>query len=322
MNSLNPPEQNTILKSWVGQSSVEVQILCAAYNHAKYIRQTLDGFLAQKTKFKFEIIVRDDASSDATRSIISEYKDKYPDIIKTIFYSENQFRKNGTSPLYDILRHADAKYVAICEGDDYWVDENKLQKQFEVMESNPGIAFCCHRVHVLYETVVGTPYRPYGDAKIGRFVFQDALKAHFIPTLSLFCRNEYIPRELPDFFYKILSRDIFIELSMLTKGDGFYIDDVLGVYRHHDGGLTKQPTSVEETRQRELLLYEGLKNCLPTKYSSMLHKKIPEINYTAFRKAMARGEIILSLRYACLAIARDPFVILKMGFRALQRKMH
>ena len=123
-------------------NNLMVTIQCITYNHEPYIRQCLDGFVMQKTNFRFEAIVHDDASTDGTATIIKEYAEKYPDIIKPIFEIENQYSKKiGINKTYQIPR-VKGKYVATCEGDDYWTDPLKLQKQYDFMESNPEYSMC------------------------------------------------------------------------------------------------------------------------------------------------------------------------------------
>ena len=114
-----------------------VSICCITFNHEKYIGQTLEGFLMQKTYFPFEILIHDDASTDATANIIREYEAKYPNIIKPIYQTENQFSK-GIRSMYGVFNfpRATGKYIAMCEGDDYWIDENKLQSQADFLEQN------------------------------------------------------------------------------------------------------------------------------------------------------------------------------------------
>lgn len=125
-------------------NQVKVTISCLAYNHAKYIRNTLDGFIMQKTNFKYEVIVHDDASTDGTQDIIKEYQEKYPDIIKPIFQTENQYSKGIKISKTYIYPIAKGEYIAYCEGDDYWTDENKLQMQVDFLDNHPEYSACCH----------------------------------------------------------------------------------------------------------------------------------------------------------------------------------
>ena len=128
---------------------VVVSVLCTAYNHEKYIRSALDGFVNQKTNFRYEVLINDDASTDHTAAIIAEYEAKYPDIIKPVYQTENQYSK-GVHIFQTILFPiAKGKYIAVCEGDDYWCDENKLQKQVDFLESHEGYAACVHNTRLM-----------------------------------------------------------------------------------------------------------------------------------------------------------------------------
>lgn len=114
-----------------------VSISCLTYNQERYIKDSIEGFLMQKTTFPFEIIIHDDASTDNTTNIIREYALKYPEIIFPIFQNENQYSK-GINPGYEyVIPKCKGKYIAVCEGDDYWTDPYKLQRQVDFLENNP-----------------------------------------------------------------------------------------------------------------------------------------------------------------------------------------
>ncbi len=133
------------------EDEIKVSVYCLAYNHAEYIRKTLEGFVMQKTNFKFEVFVHDDASTDETATIIKEYAEKYPDIIKPIFQTENQYSKKigiVKTFIYPLMR---GKYIACCEGDDYWTDENKLQIQADILDNNNNISLVTHKVRMISE---------------------------------------------------------------------------------------------------------------------------------------------------------------------------
>lgn len=121
-----------------------VSVICTAYNHEKYIRSALDGFVMQKTSFPFEVLINDDASTDGTAAIIREYAEKYPDIIVPVYQTENQYSKNVSIISNILLPMARGKYIAFCEGDDYWTDENKLQMQIDFLESHSDYIACVH----------------------------------------------------------------------------------------------------------------------------------------------------------------------------------
>lgn len=131
-------------------NDIEVSVYCLAYNHGKYIRDALEAFVSQETTFKYEVIVHDDASTDNTADIIREYAEKYPDIIKPIFQTENQYSKGvriSETYIFPLIR---GKYIAICEGDDYWTDKNKPQKQVDFLNSHPDYIACTHNTKRIF----------------------------------------------------------------------------------------------------------------------------------------------------------------------------
>lgn len=131
--------------------AVLVSISCITYNHVQYIRQCLDSFLMQKTNFAFEILIHDDCSTDGTTEVIREYEIKYPNIIKPIYEDENQYQQGKPigSAIWNYPRSS-GKYIALCEGDDYWIDPLKLQKQVDFMESHPDYSLCFHDYNQLW----------------------------------------------------------------------------------------------------------------------------------------------------------------------------
>lgn len=142
------------------EQPILLAIYCIVYNQESYIRDCLDGFVMQKTNFRFVAVVHDDASTDKSAAIIREYADKYPDIIKPIYETENQWSKRDGSLdriMNEAIAATEAKYIAFCEGDDYWIDPGKLQKQVDFLERNQGCDLCCSSIQVL-------------DQRIGKFI--------------------------------------------------------------------------------------------------------------------------------------------------------
>src|SRR5690554_4543980 len=133
---------------------VLLSICCITYNHENYISQAIEGFLAQKTSFNFEIIIHDDASTDATASIVKKYEQEHPNLIKAIYQTENQYSK-GIKPWPNfVFPIARGKYIALCEGDDYWTDPFKLQKQVDFLEANTDVSLTCTLKTVLKDGVI------------------------------------------------------------------------------------------------------------------------------------------------------------------------
>ena len=141
--------QEEIQKDWKQFDRLQVSIRCITYNHAPYIANALDSFLMQETNFPFEIVVHDDASTDGTADIIREYEKKYPKIIKPIYETENQYSKKDGSLKKILDEVCVGKYTAMCEGDDYWCDSKKIQKQYDFLETNPDYSACAHNTKII-----------------------------------------------------------------------------------------------------------------------------------------------------------------------------
>jgi glycosyltransferase involved in cell wall biosynthesis len=218
-----------------------VSISCITYNHEKYIQQALDGFLIQKTNFPFEVLINDDASTDNTANIIREYEKKYPDIIKPIYQTENKFSKGiPISATYTFPR-IKGKYVALCEGDDYWTDPLKLQKQVDYLELHPKCSICFHLVKVICaEDSNLNEIFPSSKKRFNKTILSlnDLVKRNFIQTNSVMYRwmfnSENIQKVFPS---NILPGDWYIHLIHAEKGLIGYIDEVMSVYRRHSGGI-------------------------------------------------------------------------------------
>ena len=223
-----------------------VSVSCLVYNHAKYLRKCLDGFVMQKTNFKFEVLIHDDASTDGSQDIIREYEEKYPDIIKPIYQTENQYSKHisiGKTYQYPRLK---GKYIAFCEGDDYWCDDHKLQKQFDIMEMNPDCSICVHRVQDVSECgELLNKFRPSDEPILNKFDLNEYLefisngKFHPFQTSSYFIRREVSEKiniEAPEYAKISKVGDVVVILTSLTMGKMYYFSDVLSNYRKFSVG--------------------------------------------------------------------------------------
>lgn len=164
-----------------------VSISCITYNHENFIRDAIEGFLMQRTTFPVEILIHDDASTDKTAEIVREYEQKFPQLIKPIYQTENQYSKGiGVSVTYQYPR-ACGKYIALCEGDDYWTDPLKLQKQVDFLEANPEYGLVHTGVKVLNQTTGKIINKAKGDK---RNSFNDFLIKNRIATLTVLFRKE------------------------------------------------------------------------------------------------------------------------------------
>lgn len=218
--------------SSAGGGPVMVSICCIAYNQEPYIRAALEGFVNQKTSFAYEILIHDDASTDRTAEIIKEYAGRYPDLIRPVLQTENQYSRGLTniSGTFNFPR-ARGRYIAMCEGDDYWTDPCKLQTQVDYMEANPGCSLMLHSAEVRVEGRAFTErrMRPYrGDRRIPPEEIIDKTSGY--PTASLLFRAEMV-KELPDYYVNAPIADIPLQLMAASRGWAYYMDKPMCVYR-------------------------------------------------------------------------------------------
>lgn len=236
-------------------SKIVVSICCLAYNHAPYIRQCLEGFVMQKCDFAFEVLVHDDASTDKTAEIIKEYQNKYPGIIKPIYQTENKYSKGVKVTTELQFPRAKGKYIAICEGDDYWTDPYKLQKQVDFLEANPDFVLTSSNAKIIdFEGNLIKENKL--DIFENTIYSKDDLKnGAFLLTLTLCFRNKLI-KEFPKEFYKVKNSDIFL-ISILGKyGKGYFSTDIKhSVYRVHSGGVHSSSSTINKMLDAIKTLY-------------------------------------------------------------------
>ena len=221
--------------------NIMVSICCTAYNQAPYIAQTLQSFVDQVTDFPFEVLVHDDASTDGTADIIRDFAARYPEIIKPICQTENQYSQRiSINTVYQYPR-AKGKYIAFCEGDDYWLDPHKLQKQVDYMESHPDCTLCftngkCEENGIVDRRVIPwTPayrsaYKSTGDYDMGEMALLD-----YIPTASLLCRTEQL-KNMPVLSPASFRGDTYIRLYLTSLGYAHLIDEDTCLYRYRVAG--------------------------------------------------------------------------------------
>jgi len=225
-------------------SDVKVQVICVTYNQKDYIKEALDSFLMQKTNFKYEVLVGDDCSTDGTSEIVTEYAQKYPEIIKHIKREQNI---GCLANFMDLCERVTAPYAAFCDGDDYWTDENKLQKQFDFMEENEDVNICAHRILLkgkdnnwgLYEWYSKqkdpfiTPQRK--NVELNKKLTINEIAKEWLQMSSLFIRWNKI--NYPDWAKEGTIGDMTIEFLHLGNKNLYIFDNIMSVWRQGSGGV-------------------------------------------------------------------------------------
>lgn len=209
-----------------------VSVCCITYNHEKYIADAIESFIMQKTDFPIEIIIHDDASTDNTAGIIREYEKKYPSIIKPIYQTENQFSKGKKIMLGFVLPQTKGKYIATCEGDDFWTDPLKLQKQVDFLEANEDYSMCFHAVNIIdtNKNCMGRYLGPHGKGN-NTYSMKDCARGGFVHASSRVTRKKYYKQEMPKWFLTARHGDYATAVYFSANGRVYFIDEVMSSYR-------------------------------------------------------------------------------------------
>ncbi|EON93917.1 glycosyl transferase family protein [Marinobacter lipolyticus SM19] len=229
------------MREWEGDLEMPlVSIVCHTYNHKEFVENALNGFLMQETTFPFEIIIHDDASIDGTQEIIKQYQERYPSIIKPIFQEANIFRIGHRPTMYSFPA-ANGKYIAFCEGDDYWIDRYKVQKQTAFLEDNLDTVICY------------TDSTPFADGAVVDMDFGGARrdlsatelqKGPAIYTLTVCFRNVL---DNPPELALVRYGDKFMWSRLGKYGKGKFLAEIQpSLYRVHSGGVHSSSSAVEK----------------------------------------------------------------------------
>ena len=322
-------------------SSITVSICCATYNHVDYIAKALDSFLMQETNFLFEIIVHDDASTDGTTNIVKLYQKLYPEIIKPIIQIENKYSQGIGIHLNYIWPNAKGKFIAQCEGDDYWIDPHKLQMQVDILESDQSIALVHTNCDLLYEKsskaqrVVTANRNPDFCSFVDPF--DGILKGIYsISTLTVVIRTSFLLREINSGIYNVSRRlgDLPLWLAITRHHPISYIDKSTSVYRVRAESLSRSKNIVKQveflldsklTRLEFAQKYSSdcnLIKSLADSYNHLLirqayHHSNPEQAILAYSKLNSRLPLRVLFQYLCLT---NNFVRFILGIPILVRR--
>lgn len=263
-----------------------VSISCITYNHAPYIRQCLDGFLMQKTNFKFEVLIHDDASIDGTEEIIREYEAKYPDIIKALYEEENQWRKGRRGSKTFNYPRAKGKYIALCEGDDYWIDPYKLQKQVDFLEKNSEYGLCYTACKVYNQNL-----NKFRICKSIQLNSNQILIRNQISTLTTCFRksilDEYLDEIIPK-LPKLLMGDLPMWIYFSNVSKLKYLDVITSVYRELESSASHSPDI-----EKQISFYESSRVCKNFFHDYFNYEESLKVEYNAYINTLILWNTIL-----------------------------
>jgi glycosyltransferase involved in cell wall biosynthesis len=229
----------------------KVSVICVTYKHEMFIRDAIDSFIMQKTDFPIEILIGDDASPDNTAEIVSEYADRFPEKIIPVLHKKNLGALENLNSLISIAK---GEYFTLCDGDDYWIDSKKLQKQADFLDQNPDFSLCFHPVKQVFvdnsqPTCIIDPFSffDYSVAERNYFTIRELLAINFIASLSVMYRWQ-IGKGLPKWMLQHKIGDLPIHLLHASTGKIGIINEVMGVYRKHDQGFWWDHNSLEHKK--------------------------------------------------------------------------
>jgi len=295
-----------------------VSISCITYNHAPYLRQCLDSFLMQRD-VPFEVLIHDDASTDGTVEIIREYAAKYPDVIKPLYEEKNQYSRgiSNISGVFNFPR-AQGRYIAMCEGDDFWNDRYKLKKQAEYMDTHPECTLLCHSARIVSadgawrSTDVIRPFTEHRDLAASEVIS----KPVNFPMASLMFPAE-LARHLPAWYFDCPVGDIPLHLYMLENGTVHYMDDCMSSYRTGRAGSWGAAMDAEgSSRDANGVDPAGKAAKLKNKWEA--HYEALERLFEAFdaetdgkyrdavRDSLARSRFLIDLKEGKMESVKDP----------------
>lgn len=299
---------------------VAVSVCVQTYQHVDFIRQCLDGILMQKTNFDFEILLGEDQSTDGTREICLEYARRYPGKIKLFLHQrENNILVNGNPSgrfnyLYNIFS-ARGKYIAVCEGDDYWTDPLKLQKQVAFLENNPEYVACHHRFIVKDQD--DSTVEDFQSSRKKDFTSDEMATGVLMKSNTIMFRNVEI--DFPPPAMKIVNGDTFLISQISKYGAGKFLPEIEpSVYRIHDGGVWSLIDKNKKTKHR-IQTYKTLAKYATRKQKKMLEKKIYKLNYKKVdcqyrqcRFLLRSGQRKLSIWRAAKMFTKHPILFTKI----------
>lgn len=258
-----------------------VSVCCCAYNQERYLRRCLESLIMQKTNFKYEILVHDDASTDNSALIIKEYEEKYPDLFVVVYQTENQYSK-GKSPSNILFEMAKGKYIAFCEGDDFWVSKSKLQTQVDFLEKHPNFSLCVHAAYYAHEDgtfFTNKLFRPYKTSC--EVPIEEILEGWKFATNSIMYRRAARKDVTIPFKGDCLNGDYALTVYLALNGHVYYIDELMSAYRQESIGSLNWTwhnniNRYVDARIKYIGMLERINEYTQFRYTSILQENIDQ----------------------------------------------
>lgn len=272
---------------------IKVSVSCCVFNHERYLRKCLQSLISQKTNFKYEIIVHDDASIDKSVDIIKEFQKNYPDIIKPIYQTENQYSK-GNQPGLIALKHAVGEYIAFCEGDDFWVSDDKLQKQVDFLDAHLDYSMCVHAAYYAHEdgTFFNYKYFQLYDHSC-EISTKEVIDGWKFATNSIMYRASARKALIIPFRGDCPNGDYALSVYMALNGKVFYINQLLSAYRAESVGSLnwvwrENISKYVESRNKYIAMLERINKYTNFEYEDVVKKNIEDARFGIY---LATGDI-------------------------------
>lgn len=294
------------------KNSTLVTIASTTYNMEAYIGEAIESWLAQETSFPIEIIISDDGSTDGTCDVVRSYIDKHPNIrlISTghIGKMPNFIRS---------LKESKGKYIALCDGDDYWIDTHKLQKQFDFMESHPEFSECFTNSYVINtwsgeKKVAKTQIWDEATTE-GLLKHRDNDNVQMSPghTSTFFFRNQFI-QEYPKWMYGDVMTDFPLYMLMSRYGKAKFINEITSVYRHRLDGVSSKNYSFERNTRRRIYVYKNVNRDFHYKFRRIINPIIADYYFSLGKRLFKTGKKVSGLLTSIHALGYNPNVLKRL----------
>lgn len=269
---------------------LKVSVVVMTYNHRRFIEQALESALGQRTRFPWELLISEDCSTDGTREIVQDYQRRYPDRIR-LMLSERNLRSNAI--VARGINAARGQYIAMLDGDDYWTREDKLQRQVEFLDAHPECTVCFHNASVVYNDGSRPPHNWVPPGQKPFSTLEDMWMGNFIPMCSTMYRTGVIG-PVPDWYSQFdmgptLITDWQLHLLHAEKGLIGYIDEVMGVYRQHPGGLYSR-FSEQDKQAMTLKFYRKMNDAMERRHERLVNAAISNYFLEWAEEYAGRGE--------------------------------